>query len=288
MDLFAAFLIDVVYAIASLALIGSGLAIVFGMMRIVNLAHGEFMTVGGYAAVASASAGLNVYVAMLVCAPLAAAAVGLLAERLIVRFLYGRLIACMLATWGLSLLLVGALTMIFGNTTTGFSAPLGAVSIGAYQTDGYRFFVIACGIAAPALMYAVLKGTRLGLAARAAMRDADAAQSLGYDARRIYMIAFASGCGLAGLAGGVLAPLVGLIPSSGGAYVAKAFITVVAGGASAVTGLLSGAAIFGVVGRGASYLIDVPAGEVAILIVAVILLRMLPRGITGRFMRGAI
>ena len=98
MDLAAIFVIEFAYAIASLVLISAGLAVVFGMMRVINLAHGEFMMLGGYATILSVNSGINIYVAMLVIAPLTVGVIGLLVERLVIRHLYGRLIDTMLAT----------------------------------------------------------------------------------------------------------------------------------------------------------------------------------------------
>ena len=105
MDYAAIVVLEILYMIAFLALISAGLAIVFGMMRVINLAHGEFVMLGGYATIAAAKAGINVYFAMLVIAPIVVGIIGLIVERLIVRFLYGRMIDIMLATWGLNLLL---------------------------------------------------------------------------------------------------------------------------------------------------------------------------------------
>src|SRR5277367_1707395 len=106
-DLAALLAIQVLYAIASLALISIGLAIIFGMMRVINLAHGEFMMLGGYAALKSYQAGLNLWLAMLVVAPAFVGIVGIVVERVLISRLYGRMIDTLLATWGLSLFLTG-------------------------------------------------------------------------------------------------------------------------------------------------------------------------------------
>ena len=146
MDLVALLAIQVLYAIASLALISVGLAIIFGMMRVINLAHGEFLMLGGYAAIVATSHGISIWIAMLVVAPIVVGIIGVIVERTIIRFLYGRMIDTMLATWGLSLFLVGLTTAIFGNTTVGISAPLGSFQIGAYRTSAYTLFVIAVAV----------------------------------------------------------------------------------------------------------------------------------------------
>jgi urea transport system permease protein len=119
MDLVFVIIVEMLYAVASLVLISAGLAIVFGMMKIINLAHGEFMMMGGYVTITAVTLGANVFVAMLLIAPLVVGLIGLVVERLVIRHLYGRLVDTMLATWGLSLFFIGLATMIFGNTTTG-------------------------------------------------------------------------------------------------------------------------------------------------------------------------
>ncbi|MEH6545207.1 MAG: hypothetical protein V7701_02180 [Sneathiella sp.] len=288
MDLAAVIFVETVYAIASLILISAGLAVVFGMMKVINLAHGEFMMMGGYAAITAVNLGVNIYVAMLIVAPIVVGVIGLVVERLVIRHLYGRIVDTMLATWGLSLFFVGVVTMIFGNTTTGISTPIPGIALGNYQINGYNFFIVIIAILLVLLIYLVLKGTRMGLIARGTMQRSDMAAALGYSPDRIYMVTFFVGSALSGLAGAVLAPLVGLVPSSGGAYIAKAFITVIAGGPSVVTGLISSGSIFGFVNQLFTFTISPVIGEVALLISAVILLRLLPHGVTGRFFRGTL
>lgn len=285
MDLAVVVLVEFLYAVASLVLIGAGLAIVFGMIGVINLAHGEFMVIGGYATIVAVRHGVNIYIAMLVLAPLAAGLVGLVVERLVIRFLYGRMIDTMLATWGLSLFFVGALTTIFGNTTTGISTPIPGFQLGAYQVNGYNFFIIVVAAALVVLCMAVLKGTRAGLIARGTMQRPDMAAAFGYNSDRIYMITFFAGTAIAGMAGGILAPLVGLVPNSGAAYIAKAFIIVIGGGPAPIAGLISGATVFGVVNQSFTFAFTPVVGEVMLLITAVVLLRFLPQGITGRFFR---
>lgn len=285
MDLAAVVIVEFLYAIASLVLIGAGLAVVFGMIGVINLAHGEFMVIGGYAAIVAVRNDINIYIAMLLIAPLAAGIVGFFVERLVIRFLYGRMVDTMLATWGLSLFFIGLITSIFGNTTTGISTPIAGFQLGEYQINGYNFFIILIAAALIGLSYIVLKRTRAGLIARGTMQRADMAAALGYNADRVYMITFFVGSALSGLAGGILAPLVGLVPNAGAAYIAKAFITVIGGGPAPIAGLLSGASLFGFVNQTFAFAATPVVGEVALLIAAVVLLRFLPQGITGRFSR---
>jgi branched-chain amino acid transport system permease protein len=277
--------LEMLYMIAFLALISAGLAVVFGMMRVINLAHGEFVMIGGYTTIACSKVGVNIYFAMLVVAPVVVAAIGYIVERLIIRWLYGRIIDTMLATWGLSLLLVGLVTLIFGTSAVSVPAPIPGYELGSFQMGGYNLFIIGIAILLMILMWAALRFTRAGLIARGAMQGPDVVAALGYDPSRVYMATFTIGAALSGLAGGVLAPLTGLLPHSGGAYIAKAFITVITGGTAVIVGTLSSAGIFGVINQLVSFASTPVIGEIAMLALAIILLRLMPQGITGRFFR---
>jgi branched-subunit amino acid ABC-type transport system permease component len=284
-DLVALLAIQVLYAIASLALISVGLAIIFGMMRVINLAHGEFLMLGGYAAIVATNHGISIWLSMLVVAPIVVGIIGVVVERTIIRFLYGRMIDTMLATWGLSLLLVGLTTAIFGNTTVGISAPLGSIQIGAYRTSAYTLFVIAVAVVVLGAIFAVMRWTRLGLIARGTMQNANMAAALGINPPRVYAVTFGVGAALSGLAGAVLAPVSGVFPTIGVAYVAKSFITVIGGGAAILSGTVSASTLFGAINQIATFVTTPVFGEVALLAAAIVLIRLLPQGITGRFFR---
>jgi branched-subunit amino acid ABC-type transport system permease component len=287
-DLVALLAIQVLYAIASLALISVGLAIIFGMMRVINLAHGEFLMLGGYAAIVATSHGISIWLSMLVVAPIVVGIIGVIVERTIIRFLYGRMIDTMLATWGLSLLLVGLTTAIFGNTTVGISAPLGSFQIGDYRTSAYTLFVIAVAVVVLSAIFAVMRWTRLGLIARGTMQNANMASALGVNPPRVYAVTFGAGAALSGLAGAVLAPVSGVFPTIGVAYVAKSFITVIGGGAAILSGTVSASALFGTINQIATFVTTPVFGEVALLAAAIVLIRLLPQGITGRFFRSGL
>ena len=142
MDLFAAMALQIIYGISNLVLISMGLAIIFGMMRVINLAHGEFLMLGGYTVVVATNNGVNIWLAMLVLAPLVVGIIGIIVERLLIRFLYGRMVDTLLATWGLSLLFIGLVTAIFGaQTGTTMSPPLGSIEIGDFRSSTYEIFV---------------------------------------------------------------------------------------------------------------------------------------------------
>ncbi|MEP7139346.1 MAG: branched-chain amino acid ABC transporter permease [Caldimonas sp.] len=288
MDLAAVVIIQVLYGIASLVIISAGLAVIFGMMKVINLAHGEFLMLGGYATLGALKIGINLWVAMLVVAPLAVGLVGVVLERLVIRHLYGRMVDTMLATWGLSLLLVGIVTSVVGNTTAGISTPLGSFSIGRYSISVYTLVIIGAAVVLALALRWVLLATQLGLIARGTMQNPAMADALGISPSRVYSVTFAVGAALSGLAGGLLTPLTGVVPTMGGAFIAKAFITVIGGGPAILTGLIGASTFFGAINQIASFLSTPVFGEVALLVAAIVMLRLLPQGITGRFFKGSL
>jgi branched-subunit amino acid ABC-type transport system permease component len=286
MDLLFSLALQILYGIANLALISLGLAIVFGMMRVINLAHGEFLMLGGYTVVVATNNGVNLWFAMLILAPLVVGLIGLIVERCLIQWLYGRMIDTLLATWGLSLLFIGVITSIFGaSTSTVISPPLGTVTIGEYTSSGYELFLIFVVIVLLALVYLTLKFTSLGLVARATMQNADMSACLGISTSKIYMVTFSLGAAVSGLAGGLLVPITGVLPNIGVIYIAKAFITVISGGSAILAGTTSASVLLGGVNGIMSYITGPTFGEVALLFAAIILLRLMPTGITGRFFR---
>jgi len=277
-----------VYAITLLVLTSLGLAIVFGMMRVVNFAHGEFLMIGGYTLVLSVQAGINVWLAMFVVAPAVVGVIGWLLERLIIRHLYGRMLDTILATWGVSLALIGLATWIFGFQQRGVVAPLGSFTLGGHRDSWYSVLIIVVAVVSLAGTWWVLRHTRVGLLARGTMQNAQMAEALGMDTRRVYAWTFAAGAAVSGLAGAVMAPLTGAVPTIGTAYVTRAFITVITGGANAITGTVVASTLFGTLSEAVTHWATPVAGHVALLGAAIVLLRLMPSGITGRFFRRSL
>lgn len=289
MDLFIIYSIEVLNAIAVLIVMSLGLAVVFGMMKIVNMAHGELMMLGGYSAIlATNHFGVPIWISMLVIAPLVVGVFGIVIERVIIRHLYGRMIDTMLATWGLSLALIGAATMIFGNTTLGISSPLPGVAIGRYSTSGYSLFIIVFALCLVGALWLLLRFTTLGLCARATMQNPRMAAALGTNPGKIYSLTFGLGAALSGLGGALLAPITGVIPTIGVSFIAKAFITVIGGGGAIIAGTVASSTLFGVISQLVTFLYTPVFGAVALLLSAIVLLRLLPQGITGRFFRRSL
>ncbi len=288
MDYAVVVALQILSGVATLVIVSLGLAVVFGMMRVINLAHGEFLMLGGYTAILSYGHGVNLWLSILVLPPIVVGLIGAVVERLLIRRLYGRMIDTMLATWGLSLTFIGGVTMLFGNSNTGISAPLGSFEVGRFHVAAYDIFLMLGACALSAIVWAVLKLTPAGLLARGTMQNAEMAAALGVAPDRVYAITFSAGAALSGLAGGLIAPVAGVLPTMGTAYIAKAFITVITGGAAMLTGTLVASGLLGTVSTVFTFVWTPVFGEVALLVFAIVLLRLLPRGITGRFFRRAL
>lgn len=288
MDYVLIIVLEMLRAISWLVLLASGLAIIFGMMRVINFAHGEFLMLGGYITIMTHNAGVPLWISILVLAPVTVGIFGVLVERLIIRHLYGRIIDSLLATWGLSLLMIGGVTLIFGNTVQGVSTPLGGLAIGDYQVPLYNFVLIGFAIAIMATTWAVLKFTKASLIARATMQNPDMAETLGIRTTWVYMATFGIGSAVTGLAGGLLAPLTGVVPSMGVNFVGQSFITVITGGASMIAGTLSASTLLGTISQGMTFATGPVYGDAALLLAALVLLRVLPQGITGRIFKKSL
>lgn len=285
MDLGALLAFNVATGVATLVLITLGLSVIYGMMRIINLAHGEFIMLGAYTAVMSNHAGVNIWIAMLVLPPIVVGLIGLLLERCIIRFLYGRMMDSMLATWGISLALVGLSTTLFGNVVRGLSSPVGSFDIGRYGASLHSIIIITTAVVLVVLMMMLMLGTRFGLILRATMQNPGMAAAMGVSPGLVYMATFSLGAALAGLAGGVLAPISGISPGMGVAYVARSFITVLSGGPAIVAGTATASTLFGLINEITAYLTTPIIGDVALLATAIVLIRAMPQGITGSFLR---
>ncbi|MBV9287603.1 MAG: branched-chain amino acid ABC transporter permease [Hyphomicrobiales bacterium] len=285
MDLAAATALGVLFSIATLVLLSLGLAIIFGMMGVLNLAQGELLMLGAYTVLVATSRGLSVWAGILL-APIVVGLVGVIVERSIIRFLYGRPLDTMLATWGLSLVLVGVVTLIMGPTTEGVATPLGSFELGRYSVSVYRMVVIAISAGAALAVYLVLRHTPAGLVARATMQAPQLVAASGIEPERVYMSTFGVGAALAGLAGAVMAPLTGVVPTLGLAFIAKIFITVIVGGPTVLLGTTSAAGVLGLVESAVSYASTPIYGQVAMLSVAMVLLRLLPNGLSALWRSG--
>ncbi|ELY53181.1 urea ABC transporter, permease protein UrtB [Natronococcus jeotgali] len=255
-----------------------GLAVIFGMMGIINLAHGEFILVGAYATTFTFDAGLPLPLAMLAGVVLTAV-YGLVLERLIIRHLYGRLLDSMVVTWGISLVMIQLTRIVFGNTAPGIGIPYGQLPV----VDGPIYYLVLAVVAVGVLggLYALFTWTDFGIRARATMQDETTARSMGVDTDRMYMTTFAVGSGLAGLAGALYAPVMTVTPEYGTGFLIETFVAVVVGGASVLVGTVLASGLLGTVNAAVTNVAGTFMGQVAMLIAAIVAIRLMPEGITG-------
>jgi urea ABC transporter permease protein UrtB len=277
--------LSISYGIATLLVISLGLAVIFGIMGVINLAHGEFVMLGAFTTVTAANAGVTLWLAMLM-APVAVAALGLVIERGLIRHLYDRRVeGTLLATFGLSLILQQAAALIFGTSPEGVGTPLGNASFGRFTVSEYDLVIMAAAGVLIAIVVWLFTRTRYGLLARATMQNREMAGALGVNTSRVNMLTFALGSALAGAAGALLAPTLGVVPSMGQALIPQAFMTVVVGGPAAVTGTTASAGLLGGIQEIVAEVSTPFLGTGALLVAAIVILRVMPEGLSGRWGR---
>jgi urea ABC transporter permease protein UrtB len=284
LDQVIAIVVSVLGSVATLLIVSLGLAVIFGLMRVINLAHGEFLMLGAYAALTATRIGVNIWVSILL-AGVSVGIFGLVVERLLIRHLYGRILDTMLATWGLSLVLVQAVTLIFGPSTNGIGTPLGSLHVGSYSFSQYSLVLIFAAAAMLTIVFWVFTRTSYGVMARAAVQNPSMAQALGINTARTNMVTFALGSALAGLAGGLLAPTAGVVPSLGQAFIAQSFMTVIVGGPGVISGTSAASGVLGGSYNLVSYFTTPFIGQAALLVIAIVLLRLMPQGLSGNWRR---
>ncbi|OMI12127.1 branched-chain amino acid ABC transporter permease [Bradyrhizobium brasilense] len=268
---------------ASILLIATiGLAVVFGLMGVINLAHGEFLMIGAYAALTATRYGVP-FIFAIPIAVLVTMAIGAAVEVLIIRRLYGRLFDTMLATWGLSIAFYQLAVTIFGTVTPGIGMPQFNLKIGNYSLAGYPILMIGVAVLATLFVYVLMTRTVYGMKARAAIQMPEMARAIGIESYRVNTLTFAIGCGLAGFAGAVLLPIVPATPSMGFAFVIKAFLAVVVAGPVTLTGsALTAIGLGGGASVTASFLTSV-AGDAFFFLITAFLLWLYPLGITAKW-----
>lgn len=278
--------ITVAANISTLLIVSLGLAVIFGMMRIINLAHGEFLMIGAFTVVKLVQNDIMPVWGAILVAPLVAGAIGVVAEVVLIRPLYGRrLLDTLLVTFGLSLVLFQIAVNVFGTTPPGISTPLGHFKVGRYSQSDYALVMIGFAVALAVIVYLVFTHTRYGVIARATTQNPAMAAALGVDAGRTNLYTFTFGCALAGIAGGMIAPTVGVSPGLGQTYIAQSFMTVVTAGPAFLLGTVGASAVLGGVANLVSQLATTFYGQAALLGAAILLLRFMPQGISARWKR---
>lgn len=276
---FAGLALGAVYVLLAL-----GLSLIFGMLGVVNFAHGALFALGAYVGVFLLGLGWNFWVA-LVAVPLAVGAFGLLVERFLVRRLYGRPVDDpLLLTFGLAYIVVEAIRILFGKQPEPVETPellAGAVDIGVGFFPLYRVFLIGVAAAVVLGLWLLLERTRWGLILRAGARDPTILRVLGVDVGRVWLLVFGLGAGLAGLAGWLAAPLQGAAPEMGVPVLAEAFVVTVVGGMGSLLGAVVAGLLVGVT-YSMTALLAPEMAKVSIFALMAVVLLLRPQGLFGR------
>jgi branched-chain amino acid transport system permease protein len=270
---------------AFLLLAALGLIVILGMMNIINLAHGELMMLGAYTATIVYHGGAPFWLAVL-AAFVAGGVIGAVLERLIVRRFYGRELGALVVTWGISLMLAQGMLLLAGPFMPSIPIPGGSFALGQYSFSDYWIALIIISILLVAGLWALYNHTELGLQARATMQNAAMARALGVDTGRIYLLTFSLGAGLAGMSGALMAPTTSIQPFMGQQFVAPAFITVVVGGATnVIAGALGSSLLLSLVKTPVGFVLGAFLGTVALLLAALVIIRLMPDGISAAIQR---
>jgi urea transport system permease protein len=269
-------------SVASIWLVAAlGLTIIYGTMGVINMAHGEFIMLGAYTTYVLQS---FLGVPFLLCLPLSfvvLAAIGWGVERSIVRKLYSRPLDTLLATWGLSLILIQGVRLIFGGSPKYVGVPdwLNFVfDAGFIHLSGLRIFIMIVAAGLVFMTWYLMYRTTLGIRIRAVMQDKEMASSFGIDSNRIYSITFAYGAGLAGVAGALFGALKTLFPDMGGGFIVEAFLVVVVGGGQLI-GSVASATLLGELNSVFSYFTNDTFARFVLFTLVVIFLRFRPQGL---------
>jgi urea transport system permease protein len=273
-----------------LLLAAIGLAITFGVMGVINMAHGEMVMIGAYVTfvvqeyIRSNNPGLFDY-SLLIAVPLAfvvAGFIGILIEQGIIRFLYGRPLETLLATWGLSLVLQQAVRTVFGPTNREVGAPSwmsGAFNIGQINITYGRLWIIVFTMAVFVALLGLLRFTRLGLEMRAVTQNRAMAASMGIRTARVDALTFGLGSGIAGIAGVALSQIDNVSPNLGQGYIIDSFMVVVFGGVGNLWGTLVGAFSLGIANKFLEPYAGAVLAKIAILVIIILFIQKRPRGL---------
>lgn len=284
LQLFALQLMTGIALGAVYALLAIGLSLIFGMLTVVNFAHGAFFMVGAFLGVYSLSLTGSFWFSLLLV-PLATGGIGLLCERFLVRPLYGRGIDYpLLLTFGLSYVLIDLMRFVFGIEGLPSSTPAalrGSVDLGFGHFPLYRLFLIAATAVIVLVLWLFIEKTRYGLIIRAGSRDSEIVKVLGIDIAKVWLLVFGIGTAIAGLSGLLAAPTRAVNPEMGIPILAESFVVTVVGGMGSLPGAVVAGLLVGVVFAMTSLLAPEYA-ELSIFVLMAVVLLWRPQGFFGK------
>jgi branched-chain amino acid transport system permease protein len=269
----------------AVVLVALGLTIIFGLLDVINMAHGEFYAVGAYLALALGAVGIDFWL-LLVLVPLLMLPLGYVVERGLIQRVFNtpdRHVSTLLLTFGLALVLEDVLKVIFGPNTQRPPTPIkGAIDMFGIFLPTYRLFLIVFGLAVIAAVALIVYRTRLGAMVRAAAFDRDMAGSMGVPVTHVYAGAFAFGIALAGLAGVLLAPIYSVFPTMGRDFILMAFTVVIVGGMGSIAGVVVAGLVLTQIQAIASLYISPVWTDPIVFGIMVAILMVRPQGLFGR------
>lgn len=272
-----ALLLDILTTVAILYAVAAGLLLIFGVMKIINFAHGAFLTLGAYASLVASHLGLSPW-AGVPLAMLAGGLAGMVIELLIMRPLYERPLDAILATWGLGIVIGQLITLGFGREVQFVASPVqGTVNVWGTDYSAYRLLLVGAAAVIGIGMAALLTRTRFGLVTRAVIMNEQLARGLGIHSGAVRFITFSVGAGLGSLAGALITPLSSVDPNMGIPWLVNAFMLVMVSGAS-MASLLLATLLFGAIQVVVSTYFSPILGGLAIVVLAAITLRIRPKG----------
>jgi urea transport system permease protein len=276
-------------SIASILLLVSlGLAIIYGVMGVINLAHGDFLMLGAYTVwFFQSTFGIGL-IPCLFLAFLVVGALGWLVERTLIHPLYSRPLDTILATWGIGVILQQAVRLSAGAELRYIKMPdlfVNPIHLLGIEVSAYRVLIFGLTLALLAATYLLIFHTRFGMGLRAVTQNPDIARSFGINNAQVYAMTFAYGAGLAGLAGALVAPLKSVSPEMGTSFVVDAFLVVVLGGVQSLFGTVASAGILGELSGGLAYLSNDTLARALVFFLVVVLIRFRPQGLFAAQLR---
>lgn len=265
---------------ASLLMLSMGMAIIFGIMNVVNLAHGELIVIGAYMAYTVTEILELPFAVAIVASFFVTALLGAVIEKLIVKKLYGKVAETLLVTYALSMILQQVLRLIYGGNYIHISAPVtGALRIGGTIMPMYYGCIIVVAVLAFLVTLLLFNKTKIGMQIRAVSQNRSISECLGVNVKRIDTLTFAYGAGLTGLAGCIIAPINSMSPFVGSNYMVDSFMAVVLGGVDSLFGTVLGSVLMGESNSIIGGYMDSVFAEMIVVFAVVVLIRFRPKGL---------
>jgi branched-chain amino acid transport system permease protein len=273
----------------AVVLVALGLTIIFGLLDVINMAHGEFYAVGAYLALALGASGVSFWF-LLILVPLVMLPVGYAVERGLIQRVFNlpdRHVTTLLLTFGLGLVIEEGLKIVFGSNTQRPPTPIpGAIDVMGVLLPTYRLFLIVVGFAIVGAVAIIINRTQLGALVRAAAFDRNMAASLGVPVKRVFAWTFAFGVALAGLAGVLLAPIYSVFPTMGRDFIFLAFTVVIVGGMGSIAGAVVAGLLLTQVQAISSLIVSPVWSDPIVFSIMVLMLVARPQGLFGRLGHG--